>query len=49
MLRNKIAIECLNILKHETESTIDDFIPLKKKQGKPSRKKHLSKEAKEKK
>ena len=42
MLRNKIAIECLNFLKYETESTIDE------KQGKRSRKKHLSKEAKEK-
>ena len=30
MLRNKIAIEFLNILKYETESTIDEFIPLKK-------------------
>ena len=50
MLRNKTAIECRNILKYETESIIDQFVPLKKqslgkKQGKRSRKKHLSKEA----
>ena len=34
-----------NILKYEVESIIDTFVPLKKKQGKRSRKKHLSKEA----
>ena len=44
MLMNKTAIECWNILKYEIESIIDKFVPLKK-QGKPSRKKHLSKEA----
>ena len=44
MLRNKTTIECWNILKYEIESIIDQFIPLKK-QGKWSRKKHLSKEA----
>ena len=44
MLMNKIAIECWNILKYEIESIIDKFVPLKK-QGKRSRKKHLSKEA----
>ena len=44
MLRNKTAIECWNILKYETESTIEQFVPLTK-QGKQSRKKHLSKEA----
>ena len=43
MLRNKTAIECWNILKYETESICEQFVPLKK-QGKPSRKKHLSKE-----
>ena len=45
MLRNKTAIECWNILKYEIESIIDQFVCLKKKQGKRSRKKHLSKEA----
>ena len=34
----------INILKYEIESIIDKFVPLKK-QGKWSRKKHLSKEA----
>ena len=44
MLINTTAIECWNILKYEIESIIDKFVPLKK-QGKRSRKKHLSKEA----
>ena len=44
MLMNNTAIECWNILKYEIESIIDKFVPLKK-QGKRSRKKHLSKEA----
>ena len=44
MLMNKTAIECWNILKYKIESIIDKFVPLKK-QGKRSRKKHLSKEA----
>ena len=44
MLMNKTAIECWNILKYEIERIIDKFVPLKK-QGKRSRKKHLSKEA----
>ena len=44
MLTNKTAIECWNILKYEIESIIDKFVPLKK-QGKQSRKKHLSKDA----
>ena len=44
MLMNKSAIACWNILKYEIESIIDKFVPLKK-QGKRSRKKHLSKEA----
>ena len=30
MLMNKTAIECWNILKYETESIIDKFVPLKK-------------------
>ena len=38
------AIECWNNLKYEIGSIIDKFVPLKK-QGKRSRKKHLSKEA----
>ena len=45
MLMNKTAIECWNILKYEIESIIGTFVTLKKKQGKRSRKKHLSKEA----
>ena len=44
MLRNKTTIECSNILKYVIDSIIDKFVPLKK-QGKQSRKKHLSKEA----
>ena len=44
MLMNKTAIECWNILKYEIESIIDKFVPLQK-QGKRSRKRHLSKEA----
>ena len=42
MLKKKTAIECWNILKYETESITDQFVPLKK-QGQRSRKKHLSK------
>ena len=41
---NKTAIECWNILKYEIGSNIDKFVTLKK-QGKWSRKKHLSTEA----
>ena len=44
ILRNKTATEYWNILKYEIESITDQFVPLKK-QGKRSRKKHLSKEA----
>ena len=44
MLMNKTAIECWNIHKYEIESIIHKCVPLKK-QGKRSRKKHLSKEA----
>ena len=43
MLRNKTAIESWNILKYVIESIIDKFVLLKK-QGKRSKKKHLSKE-----
>ena len=45
MLMDKTAIECWNILKYEIESIIDKCVPLKQKQGKRYRKKHLSKEA----
>ena len=44
MQMNKTTIECWNILKNKIECIIDKFVPLKK-QGKRSRKKHLSKEA----
>ena len=44
ILMNTTAIECWNIIKYEIESIIDKSVPLKK-QGKWSRKKHLSKEA----
>ena len=44
MLMNKTAIECWNILNYEIESIINKFVALKK-QGKRSRKKHLSKKA----
>ena len=33
MLRNKTAIKCWNILKYETESIIDQFVPLKNKEN----------------
>ena len=40
-MMNKTAIECWNILKYEIESIINKFVPLKK-QGKRSRKEHVS-------
>ena len=43
-LKNKTATECWNILKSEIDCVVDKFVPLKKKQGKRSKKKHLSKE-----
>ena len=43
-LENKTATECCNILKREIGCTVEQFVPLKK-QGKRSKKKHLSKEA----
>ena len=43
-LKNKTATECWNILKSEIDCVIDKCVPLKK-QGKRSKKKHLSKEA----
>ena len=42
MLRNKTSIECWNIIKYVAESTISICYP---KQGKWTRKQHLSKEA----
>ena len=43
-MKNKTATECWNILRGELDSAIDSYVPMKK-QGKPSKKKHLSKEA----
>ena len=43
-MKNNTATECWNILKREIDSAIDSFVPMKK-QGKRSKKKHLSKEA----
>ena len=43
-MQNKTATECWNILRGELDSAIDSYVPMKK-QGKRSKKKHLSKEA----
>ena len=43
-LKNKTATECWNLLKSKIDCVVDKFVPLKK-QGKRSKKKHLSKEA----
>ena len=43
-MKNKTPTECWNILRGELDSAIDSFVPMKK-QGKRSKKKHLSKEA----
>ena len=43
-MKNKTATECSNILRGEIDSVIDGYVPMKK-QGKRSKKKHLSKEA----
>ena len=43
-MKNKTATECWNILRGELDSAIDSYVPMKK-QGKLSKKKHLSKEA----
>ena len=43
-LKNKTATECWNIFRGELYSAIDSYVPMKK-QGKRSKKKHLSKEA----
>ena len=43
-LESKTATECWNILKSDIECIVEKCVPLKK-QGKRSKKKHLSKEA----
>ena len=43
-MKNKTATECWNILRSELYKTIDRYVPIKK-QGKRSKKKHLSKGA----
>ena len=43
-MKIKTATECWNILRRELDSEIDSYVPMKK-QGKRSKKKHLSKEA----
>ena len=43
-MKNNTATECWNILRGELDSAIDSYVPMKK-QGKRSKKKHLSKEA----
>ena len=43
-MKNKTATACWNILRGELDSAIDSHVPMKK-QGKRSKKKHLSKEA----
>ena len=43
-MKNKTATECWNILKGELDSAIDRYVSIKK-QGKRSKRKHLSKEA----
>ena len=44
LLKNNTATECWTCLKDEIEGITEIFVPLRK-QGKSSRKKHLSKEA----
>ena len=43
-MNNKTATECWNIFRGELDRAIDSYVPMKK-QGKRSKKKHLSKEA----
>ena len=43
-MKNKKAAECWNIVRGELDNAIDSYVPMKK-QGKRSKKKHLSKEA----
>ncbi len=40
-MKNKTATGCWNILRMELDSAIDSYVPMKK-QGKRSKKKHLS-------
>ena len=42
-MKNKTATECWDILRGELDTAIDSYVPMKK-QGKRSKKKHLSKE-----
>ena len=43
-MKNKTATECWNILRGKLDSAFDRYVPMKK-QGKRSKKKHMSKEA----
>ena len=43
-MKNRTAAECWNIVRGELDNAIDSYVPMKK-QGKRSKKKHLSKEA----
>ena len=43
-MNNKTAAECWNIVRGELDNAIDSYVPMKK-QGKRSKKKHMSKEA----
>ena len=43
-MKNKTATECWDILRGELDRAIDSYVPMRK-QGKRSKKKHLSKEA----
>ena len=43
-MKNETATECWNILRGELDGAIDSYVPMRK-QGKRSKKKHLSKEA----
>ena len=43
-MKNKTATECWNILRSELDNAIDRYVPMKK-QGKRTKKKHLSKDA----
>ena len=43
-MNNKTATECWNIFRGGLDRAIDNYVPMKK-QGKRSKKKHLSKEA----
>ena len=42
-MKNKTETECWDILRGELDTAIDSYVPMKK-QGKRSKKKHLSKE-----